>query len=181
MLFLLLFFASCEKNEFIDIDYHGNSELWLKISESSLDHIDELDIKFTTKNVDGVSEEHIIKYTREDGFSTIGDISSPTEMKDKWEKVYQNFTKADFISVLYKDREYKTRGFSFSEQRCLEIELKDISIPGGDINVNDFDIVEIELCIEIAKNLNYEKSNFFFSTLLCCNFSCNSARFQNIC
>lgn len=166
ILFLSLSFVSCEKNEITDIYYHGNSELWLKISENSFDQIDELDIKFTTRNVDGVSEEHTIKYTHENGFSIIGEISFPTEMKDNWEKVYQNFTKADFISVLYKGREYKTRGFSFSEQRCLEIELKVLSVPGGEINIVEHDIVIIEQHIEIAKSMNYEKDSYPYHILL---------------
>lgn len=164
---LSLSFMSCDKNEITDIYYHGNSELWLKISENSSSQIEELDIKFSAKNIDGILEDHTIKYTRGSGFSIVGEITSPTEMKKNWKKVYQNFTKTDSISVFYGGREYKTRGFAFSEQRCLEIELKVLSVPGGEIDIIEYDIVIIEQYIEVAKNINYEKDYYQYHILRC--------------
>lgn len=156
--------------------------LWISVDSSSVEAIDKFEIKFKTKDVYGVEKEHQISYTKNGGFVTEGNLSFPTTMKGGWQKVYEGLDETDSIIIVYNGNKYITRGYKFPEQRCIKINWRTTSVE-GEFDIKDFDIEIIEQEIEIANlnQQNYEKSNFFFSTLLCCNFGCNGARFQNIC
>lgn len=124
--------------------------LWIKIDNASLENIDNFEIKFTTKDVYGATKEHHITYSKSGGFITEEKLSFPTTMKNaEWHKVHEGIDMVnDAIIVIYNGKEYTTRGYALSEQRCIEVNLKSSSV-GGVINTTDYDIEIIEQGVDV--------------------------------
>lgn len=170
---MILLSNSCVKDNY-ETNIYGNSILWISIDNSSIDYIESFEIQFTTKSVRGEIKNHSIMYTKSGGFVSEGPLSAPTTMQGGWIKVYENIDEADSIIVIYKGNRYTTRGYHFSEQRCIKVSLKTTSV-GGEFETTDYDIDMIEQEIDVA-NLNlkdYEKSNLFYYNLFYYNICCN--------
>lgn len=164
---------SCVK-ENNETNIYGNSMLWVSIDPSSLDQIETFEIQFTTKSIQGEVKDHNIMYNKSSGFTSEVPLSFPTTMKGGWVKVYEGLDETDLITLEYNGNKYTTRGYKFTEQRCIRVSWKTTSVE-GEFGVTDYDIEIIEQTIDIA-NLNrqdYEKSNFFYPTLFYCDIRRN--------
>lgn len=167
--------SSCRKEQ-TTTNIYGNSILWIKIADSSL-NIESLEIKFTTKDIYGAIKNHQITYSK-GGFVSDVNLSPPTSIDGgSWHKVYQGIDETDTIVILYKGKEYFTRGYSFSEQRCIEINLKVNSLD-GEFTIINHDIEIIQKEIEISNNntknqQDYEEIHFFYPFLLYCDMRRN--------
>lgn len=170
--------SSCVK-EINETNIYGNSMLWVSIDNSS-EAIGDFDIQFTTKDVYGDVKNHNITYTQSGGFVTEGPLSFPSIMGGGWQKVYEGLDQTDSITILYNGSKYTTRGYKFPEQRCIKINWKTTSIEKV-FEIVDYDIEIIEQNIDVATNLNqrYEKIDFFYPTLFCCDIRRNGTKYES--
>jgi len=128
----------------------------------------------------GGVKNHDIMYTKSSGFVTEGSLSFPTTMQGSWIKVYEGLDETDLITVIYNGNKYTSKGYKFSEQRCIKVSWKTTSVK-GEFKITDCDITIIEQTIDVAsntKNQRYEENNFFYPSLLYCDIRRNGTKYE---
>jgi len=161
---------------------YGNSVIWLKVDSN----IDAFEMRWKTTDVFLDTLTYHVSYSKSDGFRTYyikkdgsvieETVTFPMTTKDRlWNKVHEGIDFTDEIIFTYKGKEYTTDGYIFSEQRCIEIDLKVLTFE-GEFNLINHDIKDVKINMEFAsKNQRHEKSILLYPTLCYYDFGRNSA------